>query len=136
MYSSYSDYFSSKFLTPDMGGRIDEVDSGIDDPPQFRIDSFQSSTKGLYSESDKEVKMWQNDWYLLYHLQNEHRLDLIREADLGRLLPTSSVYVPRRPALYKRLFYWIGRLLVELGTNLIERFEPVPSDLSTGTTVV
>ena len=73
--------------------------------------------------------MWQNDWYLLYRMQNEYRLDLIREADLSRLLTTSRVYVPRRPALYKRFFYWIGRLMITLGTHLTKRFEPVPNDL-------
>jgi hypothetical protein len=80
--------------------------------------------------------MWQNDWYLLYHMQNEHRLDLIREADLGRLLPTSSEYVPRRPAFYKRLFYCIGRLMITLGTHLTKRFEPVTNDLSTSTSTI
>mgnify|MGYP005817178625 CR=1 FL=1 len=80
--------------------------------------------------------MWQNDWYLLYLLQKEHHLDLIREADLNRLLRTSRVYVPRRPALYKRLFYWVGRLMITLGTHLTKRFEPVPNDLCASSSTI
>ena len=80
--------------------------------------------------------MWQNDWCLLYLLRNEHRFDLIREDDLDRLLSTCRVYVPRRPALYKRLFYWIGRLLIALGTHLIKRFEPVTNDFSASTSTI
>jgi hypothetical protein len=102
----------------------------IDNPPKFRIDTFQGLKKGFHHKRDKEVNMLQNDWYLLYHMQNEHRLDLIREAELGRMLTTSIVYVPRRPALYRRLFYWIGRLLIALGTRLTKRFEPVTNDFS------
>jgi len=108
----------------------------IDDPPKFRIDAFQGFKKEFLRKRDKEVAMWQNDWYLLYHMQNEHRLDLLREAELGRLLTTSRVYVPRRPALYKRLFYWIGRFLIALGTRLTRRFEPVTNDFSASTSTI
>jgi len=80
--------------------------------------------------------MWQIDWYLLYLIQNEHRLDLIREAELGHPLTTSRVYVARRPALYKRLLYLIGRLLIALGTRLIRRFEPSTNDYSASTSTI
>jgi len=108
----------------------------IEVPPILQISAFQISKKGLNTERDKEVKMWQNDWNLLYHMQYEHHLELIREADLSRLLQTSKVFVPKKPALNKRLFSWIGRLMIALGTNMIKRFEPAPSDLSTSTTLV
>ncbi len=103
-------------------------------PSKFQIDVFRGFQKGFHLKRDKEVNMWQNNWYLLYDMQNEHRLDLIREADLSRLLQTSRLFLPKKPALYKRFLFWIGRLMQKIGTSLIKRFEPVSNDHTASTT--
>jgi len=102
----------------------------FDIPTKYQISTFHDFNKGFLRKGNKEENMWRNDWYPLYHIQNEHYLDLNREADLSRLLPTSKVYVPSRPAFYKRLFCWIGRLMIASGSHLIKRFEPINNDLT------
>ena len=106
----------------------------IDIPPNIRSNVLLRSKKGHNTYADKELKMWRNDWDLLYRMQHEHHLELLQEAELSRFLQTSKVFIPKRLALHKRFLSWIGRLMIALGTNLIKRFEPVPSDLSAGTT--
>jgi len=106
----------------------------IDIPPNIRPNVLLRSKKGHNTYADKELKMWRNDWDLLYRMQHEHHLELLQEAELSRFLRTSKVFMPKRLALHKRFLSWIGRLMIALGTNLIKRFEPVPSDLSAGTT--
>ena len=106
----------------------------LETPPNIRTSIFQSSEKDLSTFRYKELKMWRNDWNLLYHMQYEHHLELIREADLSRLIQTTNKVVVKRPALYKRLFLWLGRQMIALGTNLLKRFGPVPCDLTTSTT--
>jgi len=97
-YLAYKDIGAreDEYLDLLIRGLLQEWLTKFDIPAKYQISTFHGFNKGFLRKGKKEENMWRNDWYPLYHIQNEHYLDLNREADLSRLLPTSKVYVPSR----------------------------------------
>jgi hypothetical protein len=77
--------------------------------------------------------MYRDNWNTIDRLQEEHRKELMQEAETYQLLQDEREYRPKRRNLLVAVVLWLARRLIGLGSTLRERSESMPVDPSPST---
>ncbi len=66
--------------------------------------------------------MWQNSWYSLHQMQNEHHQNCLKEVEKDRLIHLALSTQAKPTNFYAQPLCWLGRRLVTWGYSLLKHY--------------